>query len=88
MANLEKMKRKNKKPNDKSRLFEEVMKSKPLYSSKGEALKDLTFKLKTLASKNGLSVEALLERAESDSKFDEDHLDALMIARQIAYFRK
>ncbi len=89
MADLEKTKRKTKDDSAKdNQLFDEVMKSVPLYSSKEEALKALTMELEILASKNDLSVEALLEKAETSKNFNEDHLDALMLARQVAFLKK
>ena len=88
MANLEKLKHKKNKPDERSQLFQEVMKSVPLYSSKEEALRELNSQLEALATKNRLSVEDLLEKAESDTKFNEDYLDALVLARQVAYFKK
>jgi len=89
MADLEKLKRKPKTKDDEiGRLYKESLKGKPLYSSNEEAIKGITTQLETLAQKAGLSVDELLTRAETSREFREDDLDALMLARQIAYFKK
>lgn len=89
MADLEKLKRKPKpKGEEVGRLYKGSLKGKPLYASNEEALKASAAQLEALAQKAGLSVDELLNRAETSKEFREDDLDALMLARQIAYFKK
>ena len=89
MAELEKIKRKQKSKTDEDgRLYKEVMAQKPSFASNAEALEATVQQLNALATKHGLSVDAFLKKAESSSKFNEDYLEALALSRRISHFKK
>lgn len=67
-----------------SQLYLEALGTRSKASDTNAALTELTAKLQMLAQKVGMSVKEFLARAESDPQFNEDYLDALMTARQIA----
>jgi hypothetical protein len=74
--------------NSPSELYKEVTRLRPLFTSNEALLGDLTIRLDGLAKKAGVSVSEFLVEAESSSQFNEDYLEALSLARQIAHFKK
>ena len=71
-----------------SAAFEKVMREKPRFASDRAALEGYTQELEALAARFKMSVEELLNEAESSGKHHEDYIEALMLARRVAYFRK
>ena len=67
-----------------SQLYLDSLKSRPRTNNSETIRIELTARLEQLARNAGFTVEEFLSRAESDSNFGEDYLEALSMARQIA----
>lgn len=70
-----------------SQLFLDVLQTRPRSSNTEALLAELSGRLEYLAQKAGASISEFLAKAESNPEFNEDYLEALHTARQIARFK-
>jgi hypothetical protein len=67
-----------------SQLFLDALRTRPRSTNTEALLAELSGRLEYLAQKAGASISEFLAKAESNPEFNDDYLEALSTARQIA----
>lgn len=84
---LQKSKVSQKKVEKQSSLYDDVISKRPAKTD-SNVLRTLSVRLEKIATDLKVSVGELLEKAEHDSTFKEEYLEARQVACQIALLRK